>query len=77
MAQGDSVDDPKLVNLVAPLPQLTVNGIELDMIKVAEAAERLGAQKQDVLSIGGYRNAKGELIPDYDTIRIEKRADNE
>jgi hypothetical protein len=77
MAKGDSVDDPKLVNLVVPLPQLTVNGIELDMIKVAQAAERLGAQKQDVLSIGGYRNAKGELIPDYDTIRIEKRADNE
>jgi hypothetical protein len=73
MEPGDSVDNPKIANLVEPLPQMTINGIPLDMQKVAEAANRLGAEKGDVLSVGGYRNARGTWVPDYDSARIEKR----
>ena len=73
MGQGESVDDPRLVNLVEPVSHLTVNGMDLDMTKMAQAAERLGAGKQDVLSVGGFRNSKGVFVPDYDTARIEKR----
>jgi len=70
---GNSADDPQIANLVDPLKQQTIAGMVIDMVRFAEAAEALGAEKGDVLSIGGYRNSRGELIPDYDSIRIEKR----
>jgi hypothetical protein len=72
---GESVDDPQIVNLVQPLETLTINGMQVDMHRFAEAAKLLGADKRDVLSISGYRNAKGQLVPDYSTIRIERKAD--
>lgn len=49
--------------------------LEVDPAKMAAAAERIGADKYDVLSIGGYRDAKGEFVADYDSVRIEKRND--
>lgn len=53
----------------------TDTGMKLlvDAKKLAEAADRLGVNAHDVLSIGGYRNAKGEYVPDYENVRIEKR----
>jgi hypothetical protein len=68
--------------LVVNLTQPTLQTIKLDVgdghmtvdvQKLKDAADELGANKYDVLSIGGYRNAKGEFVPDYDTVRIEKR----
>lgn len=70
---GESESDPRLANLVNPVDSLVINGMRIDMRKFKEAADRLGADKHDVLSIGGYRNAKGELVPDYDSVRIERR----
>lgn len=72
---GESAHEPQIVNLVQPLETLTINGMQVDMRRFAEAAHQLGANKHDVLSIGGYRNAKGQLVPDYSTIRIEHKAD--
>jgi hypothetical protein len=71
---GASVDDPKIANLTDPQQGIyTINGMALDMVKMAEAAQRLGVQKGDVMSVGAYRNGKGILTPDYDTARIERR----
>jgi len=71
---GDSVDSLQVANLVTPLKQpKIINGLKVDMIRFAEAAEQLGADKHDVLSIGGFRNAKGEFVPDYDSVRVERR----
>lgn len=75
MSDGDSVDTPQIANLVEPAGVKTVNGMALDMTKMAEAAQRLGVGKGDVISVAAYRNARGVLVPDYDTARIEKRAD--
>lgn len=71
--KGDSTDNARIANLVAPEPSMIVNGVELDMRRVAEVAERLGVDKLDVLSIGAYRNARGEWVADYDSAKIEKR----
>jgi hypothetical protein len=70
---GNSVDDPQIANLKDPVSQQKIGGMVIDMKRFAEIAEALGAEKGDVLSIGGYRDSRGELIPDYDTVRIEKR----
>jgi hypothetical protein len=71
---GKSVDDPQIANLVDPLKQQTIAGMVIDMKRLAEAAEALGAEKGDVISIAGYRNSKGELVAHYGTVRIEKGA---
>ena len=70
---GGSFDNPRLVNLVAPAKSLEINGMVVDMELFAKAAEKLGAGKYDILSINGFRNAYGELVPDYDSVKIEKR----
>lgn len=69
-----SPEHPQLVNLTNPCQTQRINGMTVDMHKLAEAADKLGAQASDVLSIGGYRNARGQLVPDYDSVRIERRA---
>jgi len=71
---GDSVDTPQVANFVEPQQILTVNGMAVDMARFIEASERLGVGKGDVVSIGGHRNAKNQWVPDYDTVRIERRA---
>lgn len=75
MSNGDNIDNPQIANLVKPLDTQVINGMTIDMHRFAAAAEKLGADKLDVLSIGGYRNAKGEFVPDYDSVRIEKRGE--
>jgi hypothetical protein len=70
----NDVEHPQVANLVSPVAVTTINGMTIDMHQFAAAADKLGAGKLDVLSIGGYRNARGELVPDYDTVRIERRA---
>lgn len=76
MNQGKDISTPKLANLVAPQGNITVQTtqgpMQVDMHKFAVAADKLGAGKYDVLGISGYRNAKGELVPDYNSVRIEK-----
>lgn len=76
MNQGKDISNPKLANLVSPIGHVTVQTtqgpMQVDMHKFAVAADKLGAGKYDVLGISGYRNAKGELVPDYDSVRIEK-----
>lgn len=76
MSQGKDIDTPKLANLVAPMGNITVQTtqgpMQVDMHKFAVAADKLGAGKYDVLGISGFRNSRGELIPDYDSVRIEK-----
>jgi hypothetical protein len=74
---GDGPDNPQLVNLVEPLPVQRINGMDIDMVKLAEAADRVGAGKMDVLSVDGYRDSKGRWVPNYDTVRIERKADDE
>lgn len=78
---GDSVNNPQVVNLKQPLPHVTLHTekgpLSVDMNEFKAAAERLGLggiQKGDVLSINSHRNAKGQLVPDYETIRIEREA---
>ncbi len=66
-----------MANLVKPVAVATINGMTIDMHQFAAAAEKLGAEKLDVLSIAGYRNAKGQLVPDYSTIRIERHGQDE
>jgi hypothetical protein len=75
--RGSSADNAKIVNLVDPLPKVNVNGMDVDMARFAQAAEHLGAGKGDVLTIDGHRNAKGQWVANYDSIRIERRADDE
>lgn len=78
MTQGQSADEPMVVNLKDPngtktLTTETGMKLKIDVKKMAKAADRLGATQHDVLSIDGYRNAKGEFVPDYDSVRIESR----
>lgn len=73
MIDGESVDQPKIANLTDPVSIIRINGMAVDMHKLKAAADRLGAKKGDVLSIGGYRDHRGVLVPDYDTVRIENR----
>lgn len=68
---GETPQQPKVVNLKTPAESMVVNGMTIDMRRFAEAANELGAEPHDVLSIGGYINAKGERVPDYTSIRIE------
>lgn len=78
MPLGADADKPQLVNLTEPKGTKTINGLKLDMLKFAAVIEKLGGvDAGDVISIGGYRNAKGEIVPDYDTVKIEKRAEHE
>jgi hypothetical protein len=70
---GDSIDTPQVANLTKPTPTLTINGMTVDMAKFVEASKQLGVAKGDVLSIRGHRNSHGAWVPDYDSIRIEKR----
>jgi hypothetical protein len=79
--EGESIENPKVVNLKDPLSALwlhTPSGpVKVDMQKFAEAAKTLGLgeiRKGDRLSIGAFRNAKGEWVPDYSSIRIERKA---
>lgn len=71
---GDSIDTPQVANLTEPTGTRTVNGMALDMTKMTEAAQRLGVGKGDVISVRGYLNAKGVVVPDYESARIERRA---
>lgn len=81
MNEGESVENPKIVNLKDPVSQLilhTPSGpVKVDMQRFADAARTRGLdhiQKGDVLGINAIRNAKGEWIPDYSSIRIEREA---
>jgi hypothetical protein len=69
----NDAEHPLVANLISPVAVTTINGMTIDMHQFAAAADKLGAGKLDVLSISGYRNAKGELVPDYSTVRIERR----
>lgn len=66
---------PPIVNLKDPLPQLflmTEKGkVEVDMQEVAKRVP--DAVCGDIISIGAYKNAKGEWVPDYDTVQIEEK----
>lgn len=78
MPNGDSVDNPLTANLKDAQARVTVytetgQKLIVDMREFAKAAEKLGADAHDVMSINGYRNAKGELVPDYDSVRIVRR----
>jgi hypothetical protein len=77
MSVGKSIDKPLRANLTKPVPQLTVNGMRLDMARFTEAANQLGADVDDVLTIDGYRDAKNRWVPDYNTVRIAKRANEQ
>lgn len=71
-------DEPQVVNLTQPTLETIKVAVGdghmiVDVQKLKTAADELGAGKYDILSIGGYRNAKGEFVADYDTVRIEKR----
>lgn len=77
---GTSPEAPVVMNLKEPdkaAKNIRTNNAEVKLVvdpkKMAEAAERLGADKFDVLSIGGFRNSKGEFVPDYSSVRIESR----
>lgn len=70
---GKTVEDARRANLAKPSGTTLLNGLEIDYVRFAAAADALGADKFDVLSIRGYRNAKGEMVADYDSVRIEKR----
>lgn len=71
---GTNIDKPKLANLAKPTGHTTVNGILIDWQKLTAAAEERYGElaKGVVISVSGYRNARGEMVPDYDTVRIEK-----
>lgn len=74
----NSIDDPLRYNPTVPSPILYINmgngkRMLVDGKKLATAAEALGANAYDTLSIGGWRNAAGEFVPDYDSVRIERR----
>lgn len=70
---GDTPETAPTVNLVTPLGEKTINGMVVNLKLLAQAADKLGAGKYEMLSISGYRNARGELVPDYDSVRIEKK----
>ncbi len=75
----NDIDNPHVANLKTPYGSatLTVGGREvtIDMAAFAAAAEKLGADRYDVLSIGGYFNSRDEWVPDYATVRIDRRAE--
>ena len=73
--KGDSPDDAPIVDLVRPLGEKTINGMVVNMQLLAQAADRIGAGKHEMLTFTGYRNARGELVPDYDSVRIERRSE--
>lgn len=71
-------NDLRVINLSAPTLEtikLEVEGghMIVDVGKLKTAADELGAGKYDVLSIGGYRNARGEFVADYSSVRIEPK----
>lgn len=74
---GKSVDEPTVANFKDPLASYSVmtnaGPLKLDM---REVAKRVGGElkKGDVISVGAYRNGKGELVPMYDSIEIEREA---
>jgi hypothetical protein len=77
MTEGATPDDPKIANLkepsANPVKVMTSAGSMLvDMRKVKQIADKMGIDKHDVFSIPGYRNARGELVPIYDSIRFER-----
>lgn len=75
MSNGDSVDNPQVINPNNPHPQLYINGIPLDMYKFTEAVEKFGGwDVDDIVSIRSFRDSKGNLVPDYGSIRLEKKA---
>lgn len=76
MTEGMTPDDPQVANLKDPMAKpvkvMTSAGPMLvDMRKVKEIADAMGLERHDVFSIPGYRNARGELVPMYDSIRFE------
>lgn len=80
--EGESIQNPKLVNLKDPLPVLTLHTpsgpVKVNMQRFADAAKQLGLgdiRKGDRLSIGAIRNAKNQWVPDYDSIRLERAAE--
>lgn len=74
---GNSVDTPQVANLTTSSGISTVNGIAIDMDRFIEASKQLGVTKGDVVSIRGHRDAHGKWVPDYDSIRVERRADDD
>lgn len=72
-----SSEFPQIANLAQPVGHLLCNGMSIDSKKLAQAADKLGAGKSDVLSVAGYRNAAGQLVPDYDTVRIERHVEDD
>jgi len=77
MTDNNDIDNPHVANLKNPSGTvvLTINGrdMTIDKVQLAAAADRLGADRYDVLSIGGYCNSRGEWEPDYGSVRIERR----
>lgn len=68
--KGDKIDNAPTVNLAKPVGTREINGMIVDLTLLAEAADRIGADKYTMLTISGYRNARGELVPDYDSVKI-------
>jgi hypothetical protein len=67
-------DPPKSITFTvnAKGDKMTVDGKLLNL-----AAEKIGAQAGDVLSIGGFRDDRGGYKPLYSTVQIERRASDE
>lgn len=74
---GKDIDNPTVANFKEPIAStsfMTAAGpMKVDMRVIAQ---RIGREldKGDIISIRGFRNAKGELTPDYDSLQIERKA---
>lgn len=71
---GKSIDSPTIANFSEPktsVPVMTEQGPMI--VDMTEILKHLGTQelrKGDVLSIRGYRDARGKIVPDYDSVQI-------
>lgn len=76
---GRSLDQPTVANLTEPrdkVPVITPQGpmfVDMQQVSVWLSEHGIELGKGDVFSISGYRNARGELVPNYDSITVEKR----
>lgn len=66
-------DKPPIVNLHTPLPHYSImtpkGPVEVDMREVAKRVPDAAAGA--IISIGAFKNAKGEWEPDYDSVMVE------
>lgn len=64
---------PPIANFKDPLPQLFImtekGKVEVDMREVAKRVP--DAAKGAIISIGAYKNSRGEWVADYDSVIVE------